>query len=358
MPMSVDDLRGRIDELDARILELLLERAHLAAEIGSLKARGNGPVYAPDREARLMRALLERDLSPLDAEAVAAVFREVISVCRAAERRLRVAYLGPEHTFSHVAARSRFGQSCDYLGQPSIADVFRALEAGRADLGVVPIQNSTEGVIALTLDSLLDTSLVICAELYVPVHHYLMSAGSLDGLRQIHSYLQVLAQCRGWLREHLPGAELIPAPSSAAAAGLAAGDPAIAAIAPEAAAPAHGLTVLASNIEDLPNNRTRFFVIGDRQPPPTGRDKTSIVFSTPHRAGALHKALGLLARHGINLTMIQSRPARGKLWEYVFFVDFTGHAEEEPQLQALADLRDYCALVKVLGAYPDESEPA
>lgn len=356
--MSLDDLRGRIDELDGHILELLIERARTAQQVGALKARTERPVYAPDREAQLVRALLGRDLSPLDADAIAAVFREIISACRGVERELRVAYLGPEHTFSHMAARARFGHSCDYLATPSIADVFRAVEAQQADLGVVPIENSTEGVVALTLDCLLDTGLRICAELYVPVHHYLMGLGPVTEIRKVHSHPQVLGQCRVWLREHLPAAELVPASSTGAAAATAATDASAAAIAPEPAAEAHGLSVLAANIEDLPSNRTRFFVVGDLQPSPTGRDKTSILFSTPHRPGALHTALGLLAQHNINLTMIQSRPARGKLWEYVFFVDFAGHAADAPQAQALAELRDYCALVKVLGSYPDEAEPA
>ncbi|MCD6362279.1 MAG: prephenate dehydratase, partial [Armatimonadetes bacterium] len=268
------------------------------------------------------------------------------------------AYLGPEHTFSHVAARSRFGHACHYLPAPSIADVFRTVEAERADLGIVPIQNSTEGVVAPTLDCLLDTDLRICAEMYAPIHHYLMSAGPRERIRQVCSHPQVLAQCRGWLRENMPDAELIPTASSGAAVQRAVEDPSLAAIAPEPAAHANNLTIHASNIEDMPNNRTRFFVVGRNASPPTDRDKTSIVFSTPHRAGALHKALGILASHDINLTMIQSRPARSKLWEYVFFLDFTGHAQRSPQTEALAELGEYCALMKVLGSYPDESEPA
>ncbi|HUS80044.1 MAG TPA: prephenate dehydratase [Armatimonadota bacterium] len=351
--MSIDDLRGNIDDLDASIVDLLVERARIAQRIGDLKAEAERPAYAPEREAEIIRSLISGDLGPLEPDAVAAVFREIMSACRAVERRLRVAYLGPEHTFTHIAALSRFGHSCDFVAAPSIADIFRAVEAEQADLGTVPIQNSTEGVVGQTLDALLDTNLRICGELYVPVHHFLMALGTVEEIREVHSHPQVLAQCRGWLRERLPGVEVVATPSSGVAAARAAGDRSIGAIAPEPAAEAHGLSVLAANIEDLPNNRTRFFVVGDQDPAPTGRDKTSIVFSTPHRAGALHRALGVLAEHSINLTMIQSRPARGKLWEYVFFVDFAGHALEEPQAQALAALRDYCALVKVLGAYPD-----
>lgn len=356
--MSLEKLRADIDRLDARILDLLIERARIAQQVGTLKADSDRAVYAPDREAELLRRLLQRDLAPLQRDAVTAIFREIISACRAVEQQLRICYLGPEHTFSHMAAQTRFGSRCQYLPAPSIADVFRTVEVGEADLGVVPIENSTEGVVAFTLDALLDTSLRICAELYVPVHHCLMGRGQLSDIRQVHSHPQVLAQCRMWLREHLPAVELVPTSSTGAAAAAAAADPALAAIAPQTAAAAYGLQLLATNIEDLPNNRTRFFVIGNITPSPTGRDKTSILFSTPHRPGALHTALGVLARHGINLTMIQSRPARGKLWEYVFFADFTGHAQQQPQQEALAELRDYCALVKLLGSYPDESEPA
>jgi chorismate mutase/prephenate dehydratase len=353
--MSLDELRARIDGLDARILDLLLERADIATQVGERKRDTDNSVYVPEREAQLLRDLLDRDLGPLDADAVSAVFREIVSVCRAAERELRISYLGPEHTFTHLAAVTHFGSACEFVPASSIPDIFRAVEARQADFGVVPIQNSTEGAVGPTLDSFLDTSLRICDELYVPIHHYLMSRGELGEISRVHSHPQVLAQCRGWLREHLPAAELVPTASSGVAAANAAGDPTIAAIAPEPAARAHGLAVLADHIEDLPNNRTRFFVIGDLDPRATGQDKTSVVFSTPHRAGALHYALGLLAEHAINLTMIQSRPARGQLWEYDFYVDFTGHATDAPQAAALANLRDYCALLKVLGSYPDAS---
>lgn len=353
--MSLDKLRAKIDDLDSRILDLLLERADTATQVGTLKRDTDSSVYVPEREAKLLRSLLDRDLGHLDADAVATIYREIVSACRAAESQLRVCYLGPEHTFTHLAAVKRFGSGAKFVPASSIPDIFRTIEAGRADFGVVPIQNSTEGAVGPTLDSFLDTSLRICDELYVPIHHYLMSRGSLDEITEVHSHPQVLAQCRGWLRENLPSAEPVPTSSSGVAAATAAGDSTIAAIAPEPAAVANGLTVLAGDIEDMPNNRTRFFVIGDLDPQATGQDKTSIVFSTPHRTGALHHALGLLAEHAINLTMIQSRPARGQLWEYIFYVDFTGHASDASQASALANLRDYCALMKVLGSYPDAS---
>jgi len=352
--MPLDELRDRIDELDQQILRLLLQRARTAQEIGREKAGDGRPAYSPEREGQLLNHLLSGDLSPLEAGSVANVFREIISACRALQMPLKIAYLGPEHTFTHNAAQKHFGRSCDFLAQVSIPDVFAAVERTDADFGVVPIQNSTEGVVGITLDCFLDTSLRICAELYVPIHHYLLAHCALDHVRAVHSHPQVLAQCRRWLRDNLPDAEQIATSSTTVAARAAAAEDGVAAIAPRQAAQAHDLSVLGENIEDLPNNRTRFFVIGNLDPSPTGCDKTSVLFTTPHRAGALHRALAAFAVHGINLTLIQSRPARGKLWEYVFFVDFGGHTSDEAPAQAIAELRDYSALLKILGSYPSQ----
>jgi len=354
--MSLDELRDRIDGLDQQMLDLLVERARIAQQIGRIKADNEHPAYSPTREAQLLHDLLSHDLSPLDAGAVEAVFREIVSACRALQRRHRVAYLGPEHTFTHLAAQSHFGQSCKFVGLASIPDVFATVERTHADFGVVPIQNSTEGVVGATLDCFLDTSLHICAELYVPVRHYLAAGCDMDELRAVTSHPQVLAQCRQWLRSNLAHIQQIPASSTSAAAQAAKSDERLAVIAPREATQAYELNILAENIEDLPNNRTRFFVIGDLEPPSTGSAKTSVVFSTPHRAGALHRALAPFAEHEINLTLIQSRPAQGKLWEYVFFVDFEGHIQDEAPALALAQLRDYCALLKVLGSYPSSQQ--
>ncbi len=352
--MSLDELRRRIDEIDDRILELLVERARLAARVGALKEANDTPVYAPDREAALLRRLSGGDVAPLDAEAVEAVFREIISACRGLQRVPAVAFLGPEHTFTHLAARKRFGHRARFVPAGSIVEVFDAVERGNADFGVVPIQNSTEGVVGTTLDSLLETPLHICAEVYVQVNHYLAAAGSLAEVTRVYSHPQVLGQCRRWLHANLPGVEQVATSSSSAAAEAAAADPSIAAICTREAAQAYGLTVLAEKIEDVADNRTRFFVIGDLNVPATGSDKTSLVFSTPHRAGTLHAALGAFAEHGINLTLIESRPARGRLWEYVFFVDFEGHQHDPGPAAALDRLRDFCPLLKILGSYPAE----
>lgn len=354
MSESLEDLRRRIDEIDIRLLELLVDRARMAARIGEAKEATDRAVYAPDREAELLRALTDNELGPLGPASVEAVFREVVSACRGLQQVPSVAFLGPEHTFTHLAARKRFGHRAQFEPVSSIADVFDAIERRQVDFGVVPIQNSTEGVVGLTLDCLLDTPLRICSEIYVQVNHFLAGSGEMDQIEQVRSHPQVLAQCRQWLRGNLPGAEQVATSSSSAAAAEVAGDPSVAAICTREAAEAHGLTVLAENIEDLADNRTRFFVVGDLDVRPTGEDKTSVVFSTPHRAGALHRALSAFALYEINLTMIQSRPARGRLWEYVFFVDFEGHREDVPAAAALKQLAEFCPLLKVLGSYPAE----
>ena len=354
MEMSLDELRKRIDQIDVRMLEMLVERANVAAEIGLAKEAGDRTIYAPAREAELLRALTANDPAPLGRESVEAVFREIVSACRGLQQVPAVAFLGPQHTFTHLAARKRFGHHAQFLPVGSIADVFDTVERRQANFGVAPIQNSTEGVIGLTLDCLLDTPLHVCAEIYVQVNHFLASTGSIEQIEQVRSHPQVLAQCRRWLREMLPGAEQVATSSSSAAAGEVEGDPSVAAICTREAADAHGLTVLAENIEDLADNRTRFLIVGDLDVPATGMDKTSVVFSTPHQAGALHKALSAFALYEINLTMIQSRPARGQLWEYVFFVDFEGHHEEPAVAAALKHLGEFCPLLKVLGSYPAE----
>lgn len=354
MSDSLDELRGRIDEIDSQMLDLLVERAKVAAEVGATKDASDRAVYAPDREAELLRALTEGELGPLGPASVEAVFREIVSACRGLQQVPAVAFLGPEHTFTHLAARKRFGHRAQFSPQSSIGDVFDAIERRQVDFGVAPIQNSTEGVVGLTLDCLLDTSLRICAEIYVQVNHFLAGTGEMDQIRQVRSHPQVLAQCRGWLRENLPGAEQVATSSSSAAAAEVVDDPELAAICTREAARAHGLEVLAEHIEDLADNRTRFFVIGDLEVPATGEDKTSVVFSTPHRAGALHKALSAFFLYEINLTMIQSRPARGRLWEYVFFVDFEGHQDDPEAAAALKQLREFCPLLKILGSYPAE----
>ncbi len=350
--MNLDELRQRIDQLDEQLVGLLRERAKLAAQIGHSKQGEQAAVYDVAREAQILRRLAEFDASPLSADALGHIYREILAACRNIQQLLKVAYLGPEHTFTHLAARGQFGGSTMLLPVTSISDVFRVVQKGQADFGVVPIENSTGGVVPETLDCFLDSHLLISGELYVPVHLFVVANCPLEEVTTLYSHPQPLAQSREWLQQNLPGVPVESVTSTAAAAQQAAQDPTGAAIATELAAQAYGLEILAENIEDEPANRTRFFVIGTRDAQATGQDKTSIVFTTSHRAGALATTLEPLAAHDINMTFIQSRPARGRLWEYVFFVDFEGHRSDPNVQQALDDLGGQCPLLQVLGSYP------
>ncbi|MFO7948147.1 MAG: prephenate dehydratase [Armatimonadota bacterium] len=350
--MSLDDIRQRIDALDSEIIDLLIERAKTAEQIGQLKADSGKNVYDPAREAAVLEALVSRDLGPLDEDTLKAIYRQVISACRSLQYPLKVSFLGPEYTFSHVAALNYFGVSSEFQATPSIEDTFNVVERGTADFGIVPIENSIQGVEARTLDCLFETDLSICTETYVPVHLQLVANCSMDAIRTVHSHPQPLAQCRRWLRTNLPKADLVNEASTAAAAAKVAGKDDAAAIATQEAAEAHGLKTLASNIEDQPNNRTRFFVIGREESTPTGNDKTSVIFTTEHRAGALYRALAPFSAHNLNLTLIQSRPMPGAVHgPYYFYVDFLGHAETVEVNEAIKDLREHCAFVKILGSY-------
>jgi len=353
--MSLEHLRAEIDRIDRELLQLLRGRADIARQIGELKAGAGRVVYDPQREAKLLKRLTAQDLSPLTPQTIRAIYREIISVSRSLQRTPSIAYLGPEHTFSHLAALQHFGVSCDFRPMPVIEDIFHAVERHEADFGLVPIENSIEGVVTRTLDYLVDTQISICAETYVNVRICLLSTGTLDQVRKVLSHSQPLAQCRHWLREHLPHAELVPEASTSAAAAAAAeaGDPSVAALATAQAGEHYGLNLLADDIQDYRNNRTRFFVMGDCHPGPTGSDKTSVLFTTLHRSGALAAALVPLAAHKINLTLIQSRPApTGLQGPYFFYVDFEGH-QDDPMVQAaVAGLSEHCQKVKILGSYP------
>lgn len=351
----MNEERERINEIDEQVARLLQQRAALAQAIGRIKSQQDRPAYDPAREAEVLRRIGETE-GPLPAPVLQSVFTEIISACRALEQPVRVAFLGPENTFSHLAVRKRFGSHAVAVPLPTITEIFRAVEAEQAHAGVVPVENSTGGVIPETLDCLLDTGLSICAEAHIPVHLCLLARGELEQVRTLYTHPQPLAQTRAWLREHLPAAEVKTVSSTVVAAQQAAEDPTGAALATAEAGEAAGLRVLAENIEDVPSNRTRFFVIAPRDARATGRDKTSMVFATAHRADSLYEALGALAAHGLNLTLIQSRPMRGQPWQYVFFVDFEGHREEEPVRVALRELQEHCSLLKVLGSYPVEGE--
>lgn len=344
------NLRNRIDHLDEEILARLSERAQCAQRVGEIK---QGNIYRPEREAQVLRRLADINPGPLPAAAVQRIFREVMSACLALEQPLKVAYLGPAGTFSESASRKHFGSAPNFLPMPSIDDVFRAVESGNADYGVVPVENSTEGAVGGTLDLLLANPLKVCGEVKLRIHQHLLSrAEGIGGAKRLYSHAQSLAQCHEWLNRNLASLPRVPVASNAEAARLAAEDPESCAIAGEAAAELYGLNKLASNIEDDPNNSTRFLVIAGHASGPSGKDKTSLVCSASNRPGAMHALLEPLARHGVDMTKLQSRPARGGLWEYVFYVDIEGHQSDAPVAAALKELSDRAAFVKVLGSYP------
>ncbi len=351
--MDLDEWRSRINDLDEQILKLLSKRAEAALRVGELKRRRDLPYFVPEREAEIVRRLLALNPGPFPAEGVKAVWREILSASLALEHPLPIAYLGPLATFTHQAAVLRFGSTATLVPARSIADVFEEVERGRAEFGVVPVENSTEGSINVTLDRLIDSDLLIAGELLLEItHHLLGRAEDLTALRTVCSHSQALAQCRQWLTANLPDVTVEEVSSTSAAAERAASDPAVAAVASELAARLYDLLVLHRRIEDNPLNSTRFLVLGRRAMPPSGKDKTSILCSLKHEVGALAAFLEPFARHGLNLTKIESRPTKRRPWEYVFFVDFEGHADTPPVQAALAEIRGRCLFLKLLGSYP------
>jgi chorismate mutase/prephenate dehydratase len=351
---SLENLRLRIDELDSKILALVSMRAGIAEQVGRLKDSTGELVYVPSRERAIIERMIAENGGPLTAEQVGHIFTEIISACRALEHLPRVAFLGPEHTYSHEAARVRFGSSVAFEPQSSVAAVFQAIESGRADFGVVPVENSTEGSVTLTLDLLIDTPLVIIGEILLPIRHALLSRdGDAGAIRKIVSHQQSLGQCRGYLAANYPHCETEAVASNALAARLAAKDPSCAAIASAQAGQAYGLKVIAGNIQDLASNTTRFLVIGKRAVERSGADKTTVLFAVADKVGALHEALTLFARNSINISKIESRPLRSRPWEYIFFVDMTGHRDDPRLRRALKALERKALFLKVLGSYPE-----
>jgi len=347
-------LRARIDRINRSLVDLLSERAEIAQAIGRLKQADGAPIHQPARERAVLEQVIARNPGPLSNAHLERIFIEIISACMALEQTLRVAYLGPEHTYSHEAARGRFGTSAEFVPEPSIAAVFQAVETARAHFGVVPVENSTEGSVGLTLDLLIDTQAVIVGEILLPIRHALMSrAGEPARIQRILSHQQSLGQCRNYLAANYPHCELEAIASNSLAARRAAEDPAAAAICSAAAAPAYGLKLIAENIQDVALNVTRFVVLGSHPSGRSGTDKTSLLFALPERAGVLHGALSLFARARINLTMIQSRPQRQRPWAYLFFVDLQGHREDAGVKRALNGLARRALFLKVLGSYPE-----
>ncbi|RZA28519.1 MAG: prephenate dehydratase [Lysobacteraceae bacterium] len=346
-------LREQIDAIDAQILELLGRRGQVAQQVGHVKAETNAPVFRPEREAQVLRGVAERNPGPLKDRDVQTIFREIMSACRALEKRVTVAYLGPSGTFSEQAVYQQFGTAIETLPCVSIDEVFRATEAGTADFGVVPVENSSEGAINRTLDLMLATTTVISGEISIPVHHSLMSkTGSMEGVTVVCAHSQALAQCQVWLNLHHPGIERRAVASNAEAAILASQDPTVAAIASEMAGEQYQLGVVQAHIQDDPHNRTRFAVIGSLETGPSGRDHTSIVLAVPNKAGAVYNLLAPLAKHDVSMTRFESRPARIGTWEYYFYVDIEGHVRDAGVARALEELKDNAAFFKVLGSYP------
>jgi chorismate mutase/prephenate dehydratase len=343
--------RAEIDRIDGEIVKLVSARASHAAEIGRLK--GDGPVYRPEREAQVLAQVAASNPGPLPNEALSRIFAEVISACRALEQRLRVGYLGPPGTFSEMALAKHFGHAVEAVPLASIDEVFRQAETGATELALVPVENSTEGTVARTLDLLLHTPLGICAEVALRVHQNLMTkADSLAAVQRVYSHAQSLAQCHRWLTQNLPNVERVQVSSNAEAARLAAAEPGTAAVGPALAAERYGLRIHAQNIEDEPNNLTRFLVLGKQTPAPSGRDLTSLVMSAPNRPGAVHALIAPFAAHGVSMCRIESRPSRLALWEYMFYIDVEGHQQDAKVAAALAELKQLAPFLKVLGSFP------
>ena len=357
--MDLARLRAQIDAVDDEILRLLNDRARLVGQVATLKERLQVPFYVPSRERQIVDRLVVANPGPFPSEALRPVFQEIFSACLSLEIVVKVAYLGPAATFTHMAVRQQFGLSARAIPVGTIAGVFEEVDRGRADFGVVPVENSTEGVVNHTLDTFVDSDLKICAEIVMQVTQCLLVRPGLelDEVERVYSHPQALAQCRRWLAAHLPRATLLEAPSTAEAARLAREDARGAAVASELAARLYDLQVARRQIEDVSQNVTRFLVLGKRQAEPTGRDKTAVLLALRDEPGILSRVLSPFAERGINMTKIESRPSRRRPFEYVFFIDVDGHQKDEPVAAALRALETTCESVKVLGSYPKAEKP-
>lgn len=352
MTAELNKLRASIDDIDAQMLKLLNQRADVAQQIGHLKS---GIAYKPEREAEVLRRVMQSNPGPLPDETAAYLFREIMSACLALEKPVQVAHLGPSGTFSEAAAIKHFGHAAEVIPCASFDDVMRRAESGTAGFAVVPVENSTEGAIGKTLDLMLQTPLSVCGEVMLRIHHHLLArsaAVDFSSIKRVYSHPQSLAQCHQWLAANLPHVERVPASSNAEAARLAQLEPNAAAIAGEAAAGRYGLERVAQNIEDEPSNTTRFLVFGNLETTATGKDKTSLAMSVKNQPGAIHQLLAPLATHGVSMTKLESRPSRMANWEYYFFVDIEGHRTDAPVAQALSEIEARALHLKIMGSYP------
>ncbi len=350
---TLQDLRQQIDTLDDQMLDILNRRAEIVVAVGKAKQQNQGEYFVPSREKAIYERLIARNPGPFSDEGVRRVFREVISASLSLEQPLKVAFLGPQATYTHVAAMQQFGLSAQLVPLKSISSIFEEVSRGRASYGVVPVENSNEGVVSHTLDMFMSSDLKIIAEILLPVSHDLLNlSGQLSDVRKVISHPQAIGQCRSWLEENLPDTPLVDASSTASAAQQAVEDASVAAVASETAASLYGLRVVKHKIEDNPNNFTRFLIIGNQMQNPSGNDKTSIMFSVKDQAGILYRMLEPFSKRDINLAKIESRPMKGKAWEYIFFLDMLGHVQDQNIADAVEELRTYCQFLKVLGSFP------
>jgi len=351
--MNIPEHRKLIDKLDAQIVKLLNERTRHVLAIGEIKLKAGEEIYAPHRERAVLNRIGRVNQGPITNESLAAIYREIMSSALSLEKSMKIAYLGPEATFTHQAAIRRFGSSLRYASQKTITDVFTEVSKNRADYGVVPVENSTEGVVTHTLDMFVDSDLKIVAQIVLPVQHCLLSNGPRSQIKRLFAHPQSLGQCRVWVQNNLPRVEIIETSSNARSAELATREKNTAAIAGLLAAEKYDLEVLEYDIQDNAANATRFLVLGRQCSPPTGHDRTSLMISITDKVGALHSALAAFRRYRINMTKIESRPSKRKAWEYFFFIDCDGHFRDRKVENALARLGEHCNFVKVLGSYPN-----
>lgn len=358
LPGSLESCREAIDRIDQQVIELLDQRAQVARRIGQIKQAGGMAIFDAGRHIEKLNEIARRGSGDFPTDGLRLVFGEILSACLALQGRQTIAYLGPEATFSHIAAVRAFGRSVDYKPYQSIPDIFRAVEREQATFGIVPVENSTGGTIHTTLDELMGSPLLICAEIHIPVHHNLLCRGKLKDIRKVCTHPQILSQCREWLRANLPLAAQIEMPSSGEGCRMAKRNKTVASIAPELAARLHELPILVRHIEDVKDNVTRFLIIGHQSPAPSGRDKTSIMFSIKDEPGALKRLLTPYSERGINLTKIESRPSRRRAWDYIFFVDMVGHMNDPEIVEALKRMKPHTTYLRVLGSYPIDTYAA
>jgi chorismate mutase/prephenate dehydratase len=354
--MSLEELRKRIDEIDSQLVALLNERAGVVMEIGKLKAQSDRPIYAPDREKQVLDKVVKINKGPLPDRTLVAIWREMMSGSFVLEKPPRIAYLGPGGSFSHTAALLKFGKSVEYEPLADIHSIFDEICKGHCDLGIVPVENSIGGGVIETLDALIDTDVRICAEVLMTIHHNLLANCTLEEVEKVYSKPEVFAQCRNWLASTFEEANTIAVASTAKAAQMAAEESYAAAIGSRVAADLYGLQVICENIEDITNNVTRFLVVSREDARPTGEDKTAILFSTAHKAGALVDVLEVFRKYSINMTSIESRPSKKREWEYYFFVDLVGHRADERVQAGLEEARQHCLQLSILGSFPRATE--